>query len=352
MKDNILIIGGYGKVGRIISEKLTLRFPSKVIIAGRDIKKANLLAHQLDNQAIPLQLDIQAPADSQLLNNVKLVIMCIDQKNTNFVDLCIENSVHYIDITADPITIEAIESLDKKAKLYHSTIILSVGIAPGISNLLAQQCIYEHKDTAKVNIFVLLGIGEKHGEAAFRWTFDNIHTSYSIPNSQSDKNINSFSEPLKTELLGMRTFYTFNFSDQHILAKTNKHISFLTRMAFDFKTLTFLVNLFRKIGLTKIFTFKKVQSILINVFSKTNIGSDKFAVKATAENNSQESYSCYMEGHGEGKTTAFVTVETALLILNSEQKAGVQHLHQLVKDIPIFLDKIKHYDDTIAIKYS
>jgi len=42
MPKNILIIGGYGNGGHIISEQFSFRFPSQIIIASRDIKKTQL----------------------------------------------------------------------------------------------------------------------------------------------------------------------------------------------------------------------------------------------------------------------------------------------------------------------
>ncbi len=351
MKDNILIVGGYGKVGTIIVSHLAQLYPKKIIVAGRSLKKAQALSNALDNNAIPYYLDLSNPGDISILEKTKLVIMCIDQKDTKFVELCIEKGVHYIDITANQYFIEQIELLNQKAKINHTTIALSIGLAPGITNLLTQHCANQFIETTLIDIFILLGIGEKHGDAAYRWTFDNIHSSYDINDNGRTKTIKSFTLPKENNLLGKRKFYTFNFSDQHTLAKTINAEQVLTRMAFDNKLLTSSVALFRKLGLTRFFNYRKIQNAFIYLFKRMNIGSDIFAVKAVAENPQNEVYECSLKGNGEGKITAYVAIETALYVMQKNLPYGVKHLHQIVENIPDFLENLKQYNNTIEIKY-
>lgn len=351
MKDNILIVGGYGKVGTTIVRHLAQRYPKKIIVAGRSFKKAQDLSGMLDHNVIPYYLDISNPGDVSILENTKLVIMCIDQKDTKFVELCIEKGVHYIDITANQYFIEQIELLNEKAKINHTTIALSIGLAPGITNLLAQHCANQFVQTTLIDIFILLGLGEKHGDAAYRWTFDNIHSSYNMDDHGKPKTIKSFTLPKESNILGKRRFYAFNFSDQHTLAKTINAEQVLTRMAFDNKLLTFSVALLRKSGLTGFFNYRKIQNAFIYLFKRMNIGSDVFAVKAVAENTKNEIYECSLKGHGEGKTTAYVAIETALYVMQKNLPYGVKHLHQIIENIPGFLENLKQYDNTIKIKY-
>jgi saccharopine dehydrogenase (NAD+, L-lysine-forming) len=351
MKDNILIIGGYGKVGRMISKNLAQFFPKKIIVAGRSFKKAKQLSEELNDIVIPYQLDISNQKDNEILENAKLVIMCIDQKDTKFVELCLEKGIHYMDITANHDFIDQVELLDHKAKSNYTTIALSIGLAPGITNLLVQHCVKEFSEINLISIFILLGIGEKHGEAAYRWTLDNIHSSYRIYNNGQTKDIESFSLPRSCDLIGNRKFYTFNFSDQHTIARTIGAKQVLTRMAFDSKILTSLIALLRKSGLTYIFSFKIIQNVLIRFFKKMNIGSDLFAVKVEVENAKKEIFECGFKGNGEAKITAFVVIEVALYIMQNNLPGGVKHIHQLIENIPDFLENLKRFDNTFEIKY-
>lgn len=346
MEKNSLIIGGYGAVGSIISRHLAEQFPNKVIVAGRSFKKAQQLTQQLNNIVIPYQFDAAATSNYDILNQVGLVIVCIDLPNNKLAEECIERGINYIDITASQEVIKKIETLDQQAKDKNVTIALSVGLAPGITNLLAQHCIRQASTDTPVDLFVLLGLGEKHGDAAYRWTFDNIHTAYPVIQNGYTKTVKSFTQPKQTQLLGKRTFYAFNFSDQHTLTETTSSPRVFTRMAFDSRFLTGMIGLLRKVGITCLFKNKRIQTIFVPIFKRSGIGSDLFAVKATTAYNS---YS--VTGNGEGKITAYVATELAIQLIRQSQAPGVRHIHQLVTDIPEFLARLKKYDDQISIDF-
>lgn len=347
---NILIIGGYGKVGSIISKHLAQYFPNKIIVAGRNLKKAEQLSKTLQHRVIPYQFDISNPKDIKILDEVSLVVMCIDQATTDFVSLCIDKRIHYIDITANQEFIEKTEFLYNRAKQNNITIVLSVGLAPGITNLLAQHCTLKLPNSKFIDIFILLGLGEKHGEAAYRWTFDNIHSTYKLHDKGNTKTVKSFTLGKKTQLIGRRKFYSFNFSDQHILGKSKNIDQAITRIAFDSKLMTNCIALLRKTGLTKIFSNKKVQNILINLFNRLNIGSNIYAVKVISQNKEKQKHECGLQGKDEGKITAYVAVEVVRYLVNNNDFHGVHHIHHIIKDIPRFLYGLKYYDNSLKIK--
>ncbi len=300
---------------------MSQHYPGKVIVAGRNYAKAEQLSQQI--AAVPMKLDLTSISNSDFLDTVQLVIMCIDQLDTSFVELCIEKGINYIDISANKEVIEKIELLNDQAK--QSSIVLSVGIAPGITNLLAKHVLNQSPTEEAIDISVLLGLGEKHGDAAFKWTFDNINTSYTLGKQE----IRSFSTPRKTELVGKRSFYTFNFSDQHTLLKTTQIKRVTTRMAFDVSFLTKTVALLRKVGLTTVFNNRWVQNVSISLFKKSLIGSDVFGVKVEGK-----TLGFSVTGNGEGNATAYVATETALHLLKNQTPSGVKHLHEIIEDIP------------------
>ncbi len=332
----IVIVGGYGAVGRIISERLSAVYPNQVVIAGRNQNKAKKLADTLKNGVIPYQLDISNnPQDAEFWANVKLVIMCLDQEDTRFVEFCIEKEIHYIDISANYFILEKIEKLNEKVK--NSSVILSVGLAPGITNLLAQHGINQLANVSNIDLFVLLGLGEKHGDHAFEWTFDNLHKEYSVMESGKLKRVKSFTDSRKTELKGKRSFYLFDFSDQHVLSKTTTAKSVTTRMAFDVNRITQLIGFLRRTGLTKIFQSKSIQKFLIPIFKSAGLGSDIYGVKAVVTDSEGNSYESAVSGYGEGRITAIVAVKTAEYVLQNPVNHGVSHLHEIINGIPEFL---------------
>ena len=125
-------------MGRTISKRLEVEFPGRVIVSGRSLKKAEQFSAELDQVVLPLELDIHNKNSAEgILDEIALVVMCVDQKETSFVEACIQRGIHYVDITARNEFLLSVEGLDQEAKHNGSTIVLSVGLAPGLTNLLA-----------------------------------------------------------------------------------------------------------------------------------------------------------------------------------------------------------------------
>ncbi|WP_375581508.1 hypothetical protein ABWH96_15935 [Marivirga tractuosa] len=181
-------------------------------------------------------------------------------------------------------------------------------------------------------------------------SFDNIHSTYKLYDKENTKTIKSFTLGEKTQLVGRRKFYSFNFSDQHILSKSKNINQVRTRIAFDSKLVTQCIALLRITGLSKIFSNKKVQNILIYLFSRLNIGSNIFAVKAISQNTQKQKYECSLQGKDEGKITAYVAVELVRYLMRNNDAKGVRHIHHIIDEIPSFLYGLKHYDNSLEIK--
>ena len=116
-KDKILVVGGYGHVGRTISTQLANHFPGRVIVAGRNYQKAEAFSQETEQTMLPLRLDISAPdAYDDLLKNVSIVVMCLDQADTSFIEACLCRGIHYVDITATYSFLSKVEALDAEAK--------------------------------------------------------------------------------------------------------------------------------------------------------------------------------------------------------------------------------------------
>jgi len=338
-KGKILIVGGYGSVGRVISDTLGKRFPREVIVAGRNLKRAEALSSKLNNNVIPLELDIRSVNwEDKQLNNISLVIMCIDQSSTHFISQCIKRGIHYIDITANYKFLSQIESLGEEAKKYGSTIVLSVGLAPGISNLLAKHCKTVVHDMRFADIYILLGMGEAHGDAAYRWTFEDINDQFSVKEEGKVEQVASFEDGKKTifsDYLGKRTAFRSNFADQHVIPRTLDLDSASTRLCTDSPMITWLFALLKKTGGSKLLTFRIVQDYLIKFLTIFPFGSDQYVVKVEAGSRRKKGvqYECSVSGNGEGHITGLVAAKVAEQMRISSFAPGVFHIEQLFEPL-------------------
>ncbi|MEL6442167.1 MAG: saccharopine dehydrogenase NADP-binding domain-containing protein [Cyanobacteria bacterium J06621_8] len=331
-KTKVLIVGGYGSVGRKISLILASEFPGEVVAAGRNYDRAMTLAIECDNKIIPLELDINFIADTDsLLKNIALVIVCVEQKNTKFVRQCIQRGIDYIDISASYQFLAQVEELDAIAKYNNSTVVLSVGLAPGLTNLLASYGKQAHPDVKCVDIFILLGLGEVHGKDAILWTIENFNASFSDVNPNSYSRSGSFVKGKQTVFpqLGTRTAYRFNFPEQFILPATLNLESAASWLCFDSPLITNGISFLKKIGLLNILKVQLIQKLLIAILRNLHFGSDCFIVQADLKNSSGGIYRYSIAGYGEAGATSIVAAETAKRLLQSSFSSGVFHIEQL-----------------------
>ena len=95
-----------------------------------------------------------------------------------------------------------------------------MGLAPGLTNLLARRCAQTLEAGRSIDVFVLLGLGEAHGEAAVRWTVENLVKRFPAPGAGM---VESLTDPKSTTFpggYGVRRAYRFDFADQHVISRT------------------------------------------------------------------------------------------------------------------------------------
>lgn len=124
---NLFIYGAYGYTGELITRLAEKRghFP---FLGGRDKEKLRKLAHQLQLHYVDFELE-----DKETLNRVisefDVVINCagpFSKTARPLVEACLQNKVHYLDITGEIGVFEYIASKDGEAK--ESNIILLPGV--------------------------------------------------------------------------------------------------------------------------------------------------------------------------------------------------------------------------------
>ncbi len=190
-ESKILVIGGYGAVGQTICTVLGNNFPGKVIAAGRNYKKASEFSRNTGKKVLAMELDINKAQNLKLPEDVSLIVMCIEQTNTEFVEKCIREGIHYVDISATYEFLSKLELLDNEAKKHNSTAVLSVGLTPGVTNLLAKYLKSKLGDIHRIDSYIMLGLGEAHVEASIRWVLENINKEFSIKQSDGSKLVRS-----------------------------------------------------------------------------------------------------------------------------------------------------------------
>lgn len=212
MKTDIIVIGGYGHVGSQICRLLGEKHPGKVYAAGRNLKRAEEFSRSTGRYVKPLRLAAEEPLDQKLLERVKLVVMCLDQQDTRLAEACLQSGTHYIDVSANGEFLSKLQKLDLVKNGLQAAALLSVGLAPGLTNLLAARAMQELEQTESIDISILLGLGDSHGQAALEWTVDNLGAVFEITEHGKTRTASSFTERKSTDFgLGLRTRTAYRF---------------------------------------------------------------------------------------------------------------------------------------------
>ncbi|MDK8181353.1 saccharopine dehydrogenase NADP-binding domain-containing protein [Paenibacillus sp. UMB4589-SE434] len=347
VKDQIIIVGGYGHVGSTICRQLGALYPGKVYAAGRNFKRAEQLSTALNGQVKPMLLDISAPVDPLLLTRVKLVIMCLDQEDSSFVRACFQNGTHYIDVSASGSFLTEVEQMRGEAEEYGATAVLSVGLAPGLTNLLALQASKQLERTDSIDLTIMLGLGDRHGTAAIEWTVDQLSASFEVIENNRKVVVDSFTSGQIADFgheQGRKRAYRFPFSDQQTLPHTLGVPSVATRLCFDSSVVTALVAGLRKSGLSRILRVPWVRNATVKCFNQFHFGEDRFAVTAKAKGRRagiESTVECMLHGRNQSDMTARVAAYVAHAICKSSYPSGVFHIEQLfeIKEMKTWLQQ-------------
>lgn len=306
----ILILGGYGAVGREAAIALVRHLPAaSVIVAGRSPHTARPIPG-----TTPMRVDA---ADSgglaRALNGVDTVLMCAERDNARVARACLERGVDYLDVSASHHVLAELAELDGLAKRNDATAVLSVGLAPGVTNLLARHCL-ERGAAREVRIGVLLGSGEQHGPAALAWTLDGL--------GQLDG-----AWPMRfPSPHGVRTVHRFPFADQYTLPGTLGVPTVHTGLCVDSRVVTAMLAAAGRPRVARLLRHPRVREALSTLLSRVHLGGEGFAVTVRA-GAVTASFSGTRQSRATGLTAALLIRQLPTL------PPGVAHIEQLVAPV-------------------
>ncbi|SFL69956.1 saccharopine dehydrogenase family protein [Pelosinus propionicus] len=353
MKDKIIVVGGYGKVGQIICKDLGELFPGKIFAAGRSYDKAKEFCLRTNGKVLPLQMDVHGnKGHEELFQEASLVVMCLDQQNPGFVERCLKEKIHYVDISASHEFLLKVKSLSSSISSIESTAVLSVGLAPGVTNVLVKHSLQYLDQIHSANIYLMLGLGEAHGRAAIEWMIDNMNTVFFVNDKGVKKQVRSFEDERKVifpNRIGQRSAYRFNFTDQHVLPETLGIPSVSTRICFDSAIITNLIALLKKIGVLSLLHQPFFRRLVIHLFEKIKLGSEIYVAKVISEGIINEQvihYECSVYGEKESYITGKVAAFVAKRIYEKPYPAGIFHMEELFEWEDLFdeLQSFTHFE--------
>ena len=141
MNSRVLILGGYGNFGKRIAAALVAK-DIPVLIAGRNLQKAEAMAASLGDKARPVSLDAEMALEGQLsVLKPTVVINTVGPfqgASYQIAESCIAQGVHYVDLADGRDFVSGITALDDAAKAAGVVVISGASTVPGLSSAVVE----------------------------------------------------------------------------------------------------------------------------------------------------------------------------------------------------------------------
>ena len=300
----ILIAGGYGVVGSRIAADLAPDHPGGVVISGRDAERANATAAAIGHGVRGRVLDVTDPSSiAAALDDVALVVSCIDQPRRGLLHAAIERGLLYTDITPHLTELgrgAAYEQIDAAAKASGSRILLGAGLVPGISSVMVRAVANGLGGADTIETSLLLSAADVTGPASFDYFLQELTMPFDVHIDGADRPAHAFSDPRLVDFpapIGPRHAYLFPFSDQVLYPRTMGAGTVLSRLALDPPRLARLLRLLVLMRAARVVARPGIRRMLARRRrDRAPRGDAHFALRVDVTRNGEASYATLVGG--------------------------------------------------------
>lgn len=154
-KTKVLVVGGYGTVGTVVSEVLAHEERVALVVAGRDARKAGDFAGSLHAEHRTIDV-LDAATIPGALADVGVVINCFSGPFTgaplSLPEMAAERGIHYLDVSGSYEYSDRLLGLHDRAAEGGATLITALGANPGIPGIAVMDArsAFEELESAKV----------------------------------------------------------------------------------------------------------------------------------------------------------------------------------------------------------
>lgn len=343
----ILIVGGYGVVGRRIAAELAPEHPGQVVIAGRNPARADEMAKLIGHGVRGKRIDITEPGSiANALDRVAVVISCVDQPDRKLLWAAIDRGLRYTDITPH------LTQLGRGTKFYEieaasigngARIVLGTGIVPGISNVMVRSLVNKIGGADVIETALLLDANDSKGPASLDYFLQEVAMSFDIWVEGKDVAARPFTAPKLVEFphpIGSKLSYLFPFSDQVLYPHTLDVKTVTTRLALAPEWLAKLFAGSVRFGAARVVAtdaFRRVFARLQKIRSHSS--RSPFALRVDVRCG-MSSGRATLVGRGQADAAAAGAAGIARLLIEDHVKPGAWMPEQIVDAEP-FLSRLR-----------
>lgn len=246
--EKILIVGGYGEVGRRLAAQLETAAPDRVIIAGRHPEQARGLPAR--------RIDVDDPASiEQALDGISVVVACVRQREPHLLRAAVRRGLAYTSIAPPWMPWPETGSLRAEAERSGARIILAAGLEPGITSVLVRTAADRLGGVESVESALLLSLGDAYGADSMGFILEEVTEPYSIIVDGRPQPMHAFERSkvvVFPDPIGPRRAYTMPFRDQLYYPATVGARTAIARIALDPPWLAGIVAALLRVGLRRL----------------------------------------------------------------------------------------------------
>lgn len=265
---NILILGGYGNFGKRIVESLSVIKGITIVIAGRNINKAESLLEKLSligtsAELKAMKIDIQS---FQFTNQIQtlapdLVIHTggpFQGQDYAVAEACISIGCHYIDLADDRRFVCDITALNNKAIKKDVLLVSGASSVPGLSSTVIDDFMDQYSIIEEIDFAIAPGNKAERGEATVRGILSYTGHPFKVLNAGEWVNRYGWMSARKLNfghVIGTRWLANIDIPDLELLPERYlgvKTVNFQAGLELPFLHLGMvLMALLAKMGLVK-----------------------------------------------------------------------------------------------------
>lgn len=229
MRQDVLIAGGFGEVGRWLGAYLEVASPGRVVLAGRHPREVAGFRTRFLDVDLPESIDAA-------LKGVAVVVACVRQREPHLLRAAVRHGIGYTSIAPPWIPWPELQALHPEAERTGARIVYAAGLEPGISSVLARIGAEEVGPVDAVETALLLGAGDTYGPDSLEFILDELRQEYTVLVDGTPRRVHAFEDPVEVEFpapAGRRRAWTMPFCDQLYYPATLGAKTAIARIALD-----------------------------------------------------------------------------------------------------------------------
>jgi len=230
----ILIVGGYGVVGKQIAGLMAARNPGvELWIGGRSAQAAGAYAASFPGaRGIVIDVDSLDPL-AGFAELPDVIVAVANDRDDNLLLAAARRGIAYIDVTRwTPRLLKAMERISGVSQT--APVVLASGWMAGIAATVAAHFAAGMCEIQSIDIDILYSIKDKAGPNSVEYA-DQLNVPFTIWSGGKPQTVNPLTDPHKARFSNGRTLdcYRFDTPDQYTLVKTLGAAGVSSRLTYD-----------------------------------------------------------------------------------------------------------------------